>query len=76
MASGAETAGFITMRLHSGAGHDAAYIARIVPTSMILIPCRDGLSHNEAERSTKEQCHAGAQTLPNAVLNLDIALAQ
>ncbi|MDR7223373.1 M20 family metallo-hydrolase [Aminobacter aminovorans] len=74
VASGAATAGYSSLRLHSGAGHDSAYIARVAPTSMIFIPCLDGLSHNEAESSTKEQCQAGAQTLLNAVLMLDNSL--
>ena len=33
----------------SGAGHDAAYIARVAPTTMIFVPCAGGISHNEAE---------------------------
>ena len=74
VASGAADAGYSSLRLHSGAGHDSAYIARIAPTAMIFIPCRDGLSHNEAEWSTREQCRAGAQTLLNAVLRLDNSL--
>ena len=48
----------------SGAGHDAAYVARVAPAAMIFVPCRDGISHNEAEFSSKEQCAAGAQVLP------------
>ncbi|WP_432284043.1 Zn-dependent hydrolase [Aminobacter sp. BA135] len=74
VASGAAAAGYSSLRLHSGAGHDSAYIARVAPTAMIFIPCRDGLSHNEAESSTREQCQAGAQTLLNAVLRLDTHL--
>ncbi len=60
----------------SGAGHDAAYIARVAPTSMIFVPCRDGISHNEAEFSSREQCAAGAQVLLRAVLNYDRLLAE
>lgn len=74
VASGAAAAGYSSLRLHSGAGQDSAYIARVAPTSMIFIPCLDGLSHNEAESSTKEQCQAGVQTLLYAVLKLDNSL--
>ena len=55
----------------SGAGHDAAYIARVAPTTMIFVPCAGGLSHNEAESTTFEECSAGAQVLLNAVLEYD-----
>jgi beta-ureidopropionase / N-carbamoyl-L-amino-acid hydrolase len=74
VATGAAAAGYTCMRLHSGAGHDSAYIARVAPTSMIFVPCLDGLSHNEAEWTSKGQCQAGAQTLLNAVLKLDSML--
>ena len=59
----------------SGAGHDAAYVARVAPTAMIFVPCRGGISHNEAEFTSKEQCAAGAQVLLEAVLDYDRWLA-
>jgi len=71
VAEGAETAGLAARRIISGPGHDAAYIARLCPTSMIFVPCKDGISHNEAESSTFEECAAGAQVLLNAVLAYD-----
>jgi beta-ureidopropionase / N-carbamoyl-L-amino-acid hydrolase len=52
----------------SGAGHDAVYVARHVPTAMIFTPCKDGLSHNEAESILPEEAEAGAQVLFQAVL--------
>ncbi|MFX5801493.1 M20/M25/M40 family metallo-hydrolase, partial [Acinetobacter baumannii] len=52
----------------SGAGHDAMYVARVCPTSMIFVPCKEGLSHNEAESSTLEDCAHGAPVLLEAVL--------
>lgn len=52
----------------SGAGHDAIYLARHCPTSMIFIPCRDGLSHNEAEYATPDDVRMGADVLLGAVL--------
>jgi len=60
----------------SGAGHDAAYVSRVAPTAMIFVPCRDGVSHNEAEYTSKEQCAAGAQVLLQAVLDYDGMLAE
>jgi beta-ureidopropionase / N-carbamoyl-L-amino-acid hydrolase len=59
----------------SGAGHDAVYIARVAPTTMIFAPCLNGISHNEAESTTFEQCAAGAQVLLDAVLEYDHGLA-
>jgi beta-ureidopropionase / N-carbamoyl-L-amino-acid hydrolase len=52
----------------SGAGHDACYIARVAPTSMIFTPCVDGVSHNEAEDIKMEWSTAGANVLMHAVL--------
>jgi beta-ureidopropionase / N-carbamoyl-L-amino-acid hydrolase len=73
---GAEASGLSTRDMVSGAGHDAAYVARVAPTAMIFVPCRGGISHNEAEFSSKEQCAAGAQVLLQAVLEYDRRLAE
>ena len=72
----ARASGFSTRDMISGAGHDAAYIARVAPTAMIFVPCRDGISHNEAEFTSKEQCATGAQVLLQAVLDYDRRLAE
>ncbi|MBD0271555.1 MAG: Zn-dependent hydrolase [Acetobacteraceae bacterium] len=52
----------------SGAGHDAVYVSKRVPTAMIFTPCKDGLSHNEAESILPEEAEAGCQVLFEAVL--------
>jgi N-carbamoyl-L-amino-acid hydrolase len=52
----------------SGAGHDAVYVARRIPTAMIFTPCKDGLSHNEAESILPEEAEAGCQVLFEAVV--------
>jgi len=52
----------------SRAGHDAVYVSRVVPTAMIFTPCKDGLSHNEAESMRPEEAEAGCQVLFEAVL--------
>lgn len=71
---GAERAGFSQRDMVSGAGHDAAYVARVAPTTMIFVPCLGGISHNEAESTTFDECAAGAQVLLNAVLEYDRGL--
>jgi beta-ureidopropionase / N-carbamoyl-L-amino-acid hydrolase len=68
---GTEKAGFSSRDIISGAGHDAAYVARVAPTTMIFVPCAGGISHNEAESTSFEECAAGAQVLLNAVLEFD-----
>jgi N-carbamoyl-L-amino-acid hydrolase len=52
----------------SGAGHDACYLARVAPTSMVFTPCVDGVSHNESEDIKQEWSTAGANVLMHAVL--------
>ncbi|WP_310620413.1 Zn-dependent hydrolase [Flexibacterium corallicola] len=52
----------------SGAGHDACWINQVAPTSMIMCPCVDGLSHNEDEEISPEWAEAGANVLYQAVL--------
>jgi beta-ureidopropionase / N-carbamoyl-L-amino-acid hydrolase len=69
--AGAAKAGFKSRDIISGAGHDAAYVARVAPTTMIFVPCAGGISHNEAEATSFDQCAAGAQVLLNAVLEFD-----
>jgi hypothetical protein len=54
--------GFSHRRIVSGAGHDAAYIARVAPTTMVFVPCLGGISHNVTESTTREECAAGAQS--------------
>ncbi|WP_299812916.1 Zn-dependent hydrolase [uncultured Jannaschia sp.] len=66
--SAAERLGHSHMNIISGAGHDACWINRVAPTAMIMCPCVDGLSHNEAEEITKDWARAGADVLLHAVL--------
>jgi N-carbamoyl-L-amino-acid hydrolase len=65
---GAAKLGYGTREIVSGAGHDAVYVARHVPTAMIFTPCKDGLSHNEAESIEPEEAEAGCQVLFEAVV--------
>jgi N-carbamoyl-L-amino-acid hydrolase len=66
----AEALGYAHMDIVSGAGHDACWIERVAPTGMIMCPCVDGLSHNEAEEISKEWAQAGADVLLHAALEL------
>jgi N-carbamoyl-L-amino-acid hydrolase len=60
--------GLSAREIVSGAGHDAVYMARVVPTAMIFVPCKDGISHNEAEYASPQACEDGANVLLHAVL--------
>ncbi|KAF2661504.1 putative N-carbamoyl-L-amino acid hydrolase [Lophiostoma macrostomum CBS 122681] len=55
----------------SGAGHDSVYTSRKVPTAMIFVRCKDGVSHHPAEYSRDEDCAAGAEALLGAYLRYD-----
>ena len=65
----AKNLGYSHMNIVSGAGHDACWINRVAPTAMVMCPCVDGLSHNEAEEITKDWSTAGADVLFHAVVN-------
>ena len=63
-----ERLGFATRDIVSGAGHDAFNVARRMPTVMIFVPCKDGISHNPREYASPEDIAAGADVLLSAVL--------
>jgi len=63
----AEKLGYSHMNIISGAGHDACWMQRVGPSVMIMCPCVDGLSHNEAEDISKDWAAAGADVLFHAV---------
>ncbi len=66
----AEAQGYSLREIISGAGHDACNVAAVAPTSMIFIPCIDGISHNEVEDAKPEWITAGGQVLLGAMLDL------
>ena len=66
--SAAERLGYSHRDLVSGAGHDACWINRVAPTAMVMCPCVDGLSHNEAEDISPEWATAGTNVLFHAVV--------
>ena len=65
---GAEEMGMSHMDIVSGAGHDAIYMARVCPTSMIFVPCEGGISHNEIENAKAEDLAAGCNVLLHAMV--------
>jgi N-carbamoyl-L-amino-acid hydrolase len=73
---GARAAGFAAREIVSGAGHDAGYVSRVAPSAMVFVPCRGGISHNEAEYASPEHCAAGAQVLLQSVLGYDRLLQE
>ena len=56
--------------MNSGAGHDAMHMAKLVPTSMIFIPCKEGISHNPAEYAKPQDITNGINVLAAAVKRL------
>ena len=60
--------GYSNMPVVSGAGHDAVYMAKLAPSGMIFIPCKDGISHNEIEDAKPEHIEAGCNVLLHAML--------
>jgi N-carbamoyl-L-amino-acid hydrolase len=64
----AKKLGYSNMPAVSGAGHDAVYMAKLAPSGMIFIPCKDGISHNEIEDAKAEHITAGCNVLLHAML--------
>ena len=65
-----ECAGGETMEIVSPAGHDAGWVARKVPTAMLFVPCRDGLSHHPDEWAEPEHLELATRTLADALARL------
>lgn len=64
---GAGKAGLATLRLPSGAGHDAVAMARLCPSAMLFVRCAGGISHNPAESITASDADAAVRTLVEAI---------
>jgi beta-ureidopropionase / N-carbamoyl-L-amino-acid hydrolase len=67
----ADSAGYSSKHIVSGAMHDACPMAKIVPTTMIFIPCRDGVSHDVTEYASEADMTAGANVLMRTILAYD-----
>ncbi len=63
--------GFKTMRLPSGAGHDAQMMARLAPMAMIFVPSTGGISHSPKESTPWQDCANGANVLLQTILLVD-----
>ncbi|KAG5303494.1 beta alanine synthase [Histoplasma capsulatum G186AR] len=57
--------------IRSGAGHDSVFTSTKVPTSMVFVPCKDGVSHHPEEFSSAEDCVTGATVILQAVVRYD-----
>lgn len=68
--TGAAQAGYQTIRLPSGAGHDAVATARLCPSAMLFTRCAGGISHNPAESITAADAEAAVRTLVEAIRTL------
>ncbi|MEX1080763.1 MAG: Zn-dependent hydrolase [Halofilum sp. (in: g-proteobacteria)] len=68
MHGAANAAGIAQMDMISGAGHDACHIAGIAPTGLLFVPCKDGISHNEAESAAPDDLAAGCEVLYRVAL--------
>jgi hydantoinase/carbamoylase family amidase len=66
-----EQAPLLMRKMTSGAGHDNVFTNKRCPTSMIFVPCRDGVSHHPEEYSAPGDCALGASVLTGAVVRFD-----
>ena len=62
--------GFLCMEMVIGAWHDALYLAKVAPTSMIFVSCKAGVSHNEAKDAKPEDLEASCNVLLHALLKM------
>ncbi|HEY8803656.1 MAG TPA: Zn-dependent hydrolase [Clostridium sp.] len=67
----ADAYGYTSKRMYSGAGHDAQYVANMIPTTMIFVPSKDGHSHCEPEFTSVEECWSGINVVLQTVLEID-----
>nr|WP_281259287.1 M20/M25/M40 family metallo-hydrolase [Salinigranum rubrum] len=66
----ADDLGYDSMRIFSGAGHDASYMHGICDTAMVFAVSENGKSHNEDEYTSWDDCYTAAQTIANAALTI------
>lgn len=64
--------GLRSLRMVSRAYHDSLFMARVSPTTMIFIPCRNGWSHRPEEFSTPEHIASGAEVLAHTMARLAV----
>ncbi|AOK64135.1 Zn-dependent hydrolase [Burkholderia multivorans] len=69
-------AGYPYLEMFSGAGHDAVNLSYVAPSAMVFVPCKAGLSHNEAEDADPVHLAQGASVLANLLANLLVDCAR
>ena len=69
----AEESGESFARMHSGAAHDTMSIAGRVPSAMVFVPCKDGISHSPEEDADPADAALGAEIMLNAIITLSSA---
>ena len=63
LARAVEDSGTVVHRLPSGAGHDAAQVARLTPAAILFVRCKEGISHNPAESVAQEDVGVAVETM-------------
>ena len=66
----AEVSGEPYMAMHSGAAHDTMSIADRIPSAMVFVPCKDGISHSPEEDAEPGDAALGAEIMLNAIRTL------
>ena len=66
----AKRLGVPTMRMPSGAAHDTMLVAERIPSAMIFVPCKDGVSHHPAEDADPADAALAAEIILNAIRSL------
>jgi hydantoinase/carbamoylase family amidase len=69
----AKATGEAYMTMHSGAAHDTMCVAERVPSAMVFVPCKDGVSHHPAEDADPADAALAAQIILNAIRALQKA---
>lgn len=70
----AERAGLPFAVMPSGASHDSSPIAHVIPTGMIFVPSRGGVSHSKEEFTSEDDILRGAELLSDVVMAVDAQL--
>jgi allantoate deiminase len=63
----AQATGEPYMRMHSGAAHDTMCVADRVPSAMVFVPCKDGISHHPAEEASPADAALAAEIILEAI---------
>jgi allantoate deiminase len=67
LSAAAEASGAPFRQMPSGAGHDTQVIARQVPSAMLFVPCKDGVSHDPSEEAKPADGALAAEVMLNAI---------